>query len=288
LIINHLEIRTAKSKFLVGAVLLALIALFSSCEDTPTTSLPDYGTQSDSARFYFLKGWQEILDYGRWTASGAAFRKAVEFDPDWLLGKSLVGRITRDLEEREMLLAELEAQKHLADPDEAMLLEVNMFSMQAANNRGRGIENSPEFNAMRRQLAEKNFGAFARKYPEDDYFKAEYIEFLHANHGAQVALDSIKVLANYRQSKLLFYITYAGSLEMELGDIEAAKAKLSDVFKGAWSDYLSPLVYQAQLWESQDSLVRAKKGIDQVVQLDSNHMIAVGMQARLAKLLESR
>ena len=97
---------------------------FMSCSDIkekPISTLPDYGTDSDSARFYFLKGWQEILDYGRWTESEAAFRKAVEFDPDWLLGKSLVGRITRNLEERENLLAELEAKKDKADvPDQAI------------------------------------------------------------------------------------------------------------------------------------------------------------------------
>lgn len=268
---------------------MAISLLFSSCDSKPAaSSLPDYGTESDSARFYFLKGWQEILDYGRWTASEVAFRKALEFDPDWLLGKSLVGRITRDLGERERLLVELEAAKDQADADERMLLDVNMLSMLAANNRGRGIQNSAEFNTMRRELAEKNFGAFARKYPEDDYFKAEYIEFLHANHGAQVALDSLKALANYRQSQLLFYITYAGSLEIELGDIDAAKARLNDVFKGNWSDYLSPFVYQVQLLEAQDSFKLAKAQIDLVVLTDPNHLIAVGIQARLAKLLEGQ
>ncbi len=147
---------------------------------------------------------------------------------------------------------------------------------------------TPEFNNMRRQLAEQNFGAFARKYPEDDYFKAEYIEFLHANHGSQVALDSLNALANKRQSQLLFYMTYAGALEIELGQIELAKARLKHLSRDEFSNYLSPLVYHAQLLQAQDSLVKAKEAIDQVVQADPKHLIAVGMQSRLAQKLKNR
>ncbi len=263
--------------------------LIIGCSSPTSKESYDYGTQSDSARYYFQKGWEEILDNGRWTESEEAFRKAVEFDPNWALGKSLVGRITRNLQERQQLLAELERIKDKVGEEELRLLEVNMQSMVAANNRGLGIPNPPESGKMRRELAEKSFGAFARKYPEDDYFKAEYIEFLHANHGAQVALDSLRLLALPRQMKLGFYISYAAVLELELDNIDKAQA-LSKELNATLIDpsYLSPLMTRAQIYQAQDSLGKALELVNQVVEADSNHIIALGMQARLKQMLENR
>lgn len=258
---------------------VSLIGLTFSCANDPNSVSFDYGTKNDSARHYFLKGWEEILDNGRWTESEAAFRKAVELDPNWALGKSLVGRITRDLEERQKLLQELEALKDQIGTDERKLLDVNLLSLKASNNRDQGIKNTQEFNEFRMQLAETNFGDFARKHPVDDYFKAEYIEFLHANQGAQVALDSLNALATPAQKQLGFYIAYKAALEIELGNIEAA-IELSKTLNEKMTDpsYTAPLMLQAQIYMAQDSLEEAKQYVDKVVEMDSNHLIAVGLQ----------
>ena len=58
-------------------LIFSLITLYSCTNDLKSGY--DYGTESDSARYYFFKGWSEIMDYGRWTESEIAFRKAVEF-----------------------------------------------------------------------------------------------------------------------------------------------------------------------------------------------------------------
>lgn len=273
-----------------GTILsLILITIFTSCDKSESVLIPNYGTKIDSARYYFLKGWEEILDNGRWTESEIAFRKASELDPDWLLGKSMIGRITRNLEERQQLYAELEARKNEASPDERMLIDVNLLSMQAANNRGLGIENTQESTSTRMQLAEKNFGAFARKYPSDDYFKAEYIEFLHANHGAQLALDSLKILATPDQMRLGFYLSYSADLELELGNTDRAIA-LFLVLTETLTDpsYLSPLMVQANIFISMDSLEKASELVNRVVVADSNHLIALGMQSRLKQELNNQ
>ncbi len=273
------------------ALLILSVGIFlTSCDSTGNGRAPfDYGTKVDSARYYFLKGWEEILDNGRWTESEMAFRKAVEFDPNWLLGKSLVGRITRDPEEKQNLLKELQLQANTVSPDERMLLEVNLLSIGASVNRDRGVPNSAEFNQSRRELAEKNFGTFARKYPEDDYFKAEYIEFLHANHGAQTALDSLKALAVPRQMKLGFYIGYQASLELELGNVDKAIV-LANEFEQTLTDpsYLSPKMLRAQILQAQDSLLKAKALVETIVQADSNHVIALGTLKHIQELLEER
>ena len=247
----------------------------------------DYDTPNDSARYYFLKGWQEIMDNGRWTKSEAAFRKAVEFDSNWVLGKSMIGRITRNLEERQTLLEELEMTKDQASEDGRLLVDVNLLSLKAANNRDQGIKNSEEFNNSRKQLAEINFGRFSRKYPDDNYFKAEYIEFLHANHGASVALDSLHSLATAEQMKLGFYISYSAILELELGNIEKA-ITLSEVLEETIVDptYTGHLMLQAQIYMAQDSLQKAKEYIDKVVKMDPKHMIALSTQSQIDRALE--
>ncbi|OEK03980.1 hypothetical protein [Roseivirga misakiensis] len=272
----------------VGFLILIVIS-FLSCDSSNKNNSYDYGTQNDSARYYFQKGWEEILDNGRWTESEIAFRKAIEFDPDWLLGKSMVGRITRNLAERQKLLSDLEASKHLATLDERSLLDVNMLSMKAANNRGMGIPNTKESTRARMLLAEKNFGAFARKYPQDDYLKAEYIEFLHANHGAQVALDSLKLLATANQLTKGFYLSYAADLELELGHMDRAMAYAMILNENLTDpSFLSPKMVQANIYISMDSLQKASDLVDQVVAADSNHMIALGMQSRLKEALKNQ
>ena len=254
----------------------------------PVSTSYDYGTQSDSARYFFNKGWEEIMDNGRWTKSEEAFRKAVEFDPDWILGKSLVGRITRNLEERQELLKELELVKNQADEDERLLLDVNLLSLEAANNRDQGIKNSAESGEFRRALAETNFGKFSRKYPNDNYFKAEYIETLHANHGARLALDSLRALATSAQMKLGFYISYSATLALELGNIEEA-ISLEKVLNQTLTDasYTSPLMLKAQIYMAQDSLQKAKEYVSKVVEMDPNHIIAMGTLSQINRELEN-
>lgn len=267
-------------------MLLLLCFIANSCTSNDGGTQPDYGTDNELARTFFLKGWEEILDNGRWTEAEIAFRKASSLDPDWLLGKSMIGRITRDLEERQSLFAELDSLKDNASADERLLLDVNLLSMQSANNRGLGIANSPEANRKRVSLAESNFGKFSRKYPSDNYFKAEYIEFLHAIYGAKMALDSLNILATPEQQQLGFYLAYAADLELELGNTDRAMA-LSMVLDEKLKDpsYLSPLMLKANIYISFDSLEKASELVDRVVAADSNHMIAKGMQVRIREAL---
>lgn len=260
-----------------------------SCDKaTETTTLYDYGTKSDSARYYFQKGWEEILDNGRWTESEIAFRKAMDFDPEWPVGKSLVGRISRDLEERQKLLQELEQVKEQTTADERLLLDIFMPSMIAMNNRDQGIRSTPEAGKNRRVVSETNFRKFAHEHPEESYIKAEYIEILHANYGAQMALDSLNALASEDQMTLGFYISYKATLELELGHFEAATSLLQQL-KASFPDpsYTSSYMLQAQIYMAQDSLPKASELVNKVVSMDPNHLIAVGMQGRIKRALEN-
>lgn len=273
----------------VLSICLLSVVIGSCGPKSGTKATYSYGTESDSARYYFIKGWEEILDNGRWTESETAFRKAVEFDPDWPVGKCLVGRITQDLEERKRLLAELEVVKDEVDSDERLLLDIFMPSMVAMNNRDQGISSSPEAGKNRRAMAEANFRSFVQSHPEESYIKAEYIETLHANHGAKTALDSLNMLSSEAQLKLGFYISYKATLGMELGNIDYAQELLTQLrLLHPDPGYTSPLMLQAQIYMAQDSLEKASELVNKVVTMDPNHLIAVGMQRRINLALESK
>lgn len=267
------------SAFVLLLFILLPISACDSIDSSNHSNTFDYGTKSDSARFYYLNGFHEILDNGRWTESEKSFRKALEFDPDYMLGKSLAGRITRELEEREILLEELQMVKDKASYDEKLLLDVYLLSIESYNNRDKGIIATSEFNAKRRQISESNFRKFVHKYPEDNYVKAEYIEVLHLIHGPKAALDSLKSLATEKQLKSGFYINSYASLELELGNIQKALALSKDLEELMLdSTYTSYMKLKAEIYMAQDSLNKAKEYIDQVVKIDPNHIIALGMQ----------
>ena len=63
------------------------------------TKLP-YSTSSDSAYYYFQLGWRQIMDEGRYGQAEVSYRKSLSFDPDFLIGKATLGRLTLDTTER--------------------------------------------------------------------------------------------------------------------------------------------------------------------------------------------
>lgn len=285
-----LKAYTICTEYLLWYVFIpCFIGLHASCNYPKASDSFEYGTKSDSARFYYLKGFHEILDNGRWTASEKSYRKAIEFDSDYLLGKSLVGRITTDLGERETIFAELQRNKGKANGNEKLLLDVYLMSIASYNNRDKGIKATAEGIAKRKQTVEFNFRKFVHKYPNDTYVKAEYIEWLHLIHGPKAALDSLEKLATKEQKKLGFYISYKASLALELGRLEDA-ILLSKNLKPLMKDstYTSYLKLKAEIYMSQDSLQKAKQCIEQIVKIDPKHIIALSIQSEIKAKLKNQ
>ena len=273
----------------IPITITVLGASILSCTSKEETRRFDYGTKNDSARYYYLNGFHEILDNGRWTAAEQSFRKALEFDSNYVLGKSLVGRITRNVAEREGLQYELIKAKGNTNSDENLLLEVYLLSIEGYNQRDKGIKSSAEFNERRRLTALSNFKEFIHRHPEDYYVKAEYIEWLHLTYGPKVALDSLKHLTTKRQAKLGFYLRYAASLELELGNIDKA-ILLAEGLKGLMLDstYTSHMKLRVEILKAQDSLQKAMALIDRVVKIDSNHLIAIALQREISEMLQTK
>lgn len=257
------------------------IALCCSCQQTKENTY-DYGSKNDSAVYYFNKGWEHIMDYGQWTLSEAAFRKAVKMDSTFLIGKSLVGKITQNLDERKQLLKELKKEKHKISRDDQLLLEITLATMELMNARDQKIDLGSDFVTHFGTLGERNYRKFVHKHPNESYMKAEYVEFLHAQYGARQALDSLYVLVSNSQKELPFFISYSALLEADLGHYEKA-LQIADRFKSSINDsnIPAPYVLYAQIYSKMDRLKLAKNYVDKAVQLDTNHIIAKRLKSTI-------
>jgi len=273
-------------KLLPFSILLA--ATIISCKQSASQQSFNYGTESDSALYYFNKGWEQILDLGQWTLSEESFRKAVEFDKDFMIGKSLVGRISGDLAERQAIIEEIWLGRDQVSDDQRLLLNIFISNISIMNLRGTDSGVSPELREKHTSLAERNFRNFVHKYPAEPYMKAEYIETLHTLYGPAQALDSLTKLASPDQAMLPFYITYAANLKTQLGDFDGALAKANEV-KAVFNNPSIPQQYVllAEIYYAMDSLENAKLNIDRAVDLDPKHLIAQGMKARIERKMSA-
>ncbi|MFT5891110.1 MAG: tetratricopeptide (TPR) repeat protein [Dokdonia sp.] len=276
------------SSICVIALGVCISCIAFSCDSKKGHLAFDYGTKNDSALFYFYKGWEHIMDKGEWTLSEEAFRKAVDHDPDFLIGKSLVGRISDDLEERLEIKEVLESKKETLTADERLLLDVYMLNIDLTNARSQSPESLGAIVKDFRALSETNYRTFVHTYPEESYIKAEYIEVLHAGYGPQLALDSLQILTSQKErEEHLFFKSYSASLEAELGNYEQALLYANQVLTMSKNASIAnPQAVFADIYFKMDSLQLAKMYIEKAVALDPKHIIAQGLKSNIEKSIK--
>ena len=264
-------------------VLILILCIVFSCDTAKEQTTFDYGTKNDSALFYFQKGWEHIMDKGEWTLSEKAFRKAVDHDSNFLIGKSLVGRISGNLEERLEIKEFLMSQKGSLTVDERLLVDVYSLNIDIMNVRSQSPEKIGAIVKDFRALSEKNYRTFVHKHPEESYIKAEYIEVLHARYGAQAAIDSLHKLAFQKEvNQVPFYKSYLASLHAELGNYKKALLYVDEVVTIHNDTTLAgPYATYADIYFKMDSLDLASKYINKAVSLDAKHVIAQGLKGRI-------
>lgn len=279
---------TSHSNKIVVFMLSCCFIFIFSCQKKHISNRFNFGTENDSALFYYNKGWAYILDTGEWAKSEEAYRKAMTFDPEFVLGKGIVGKITTNLEERLAIYNELETKKASFTPDERLLLDDLILVLKLFNSRDQGIKLDADFYKNFYESSEKSMRTFIHKYPHESYIKAEYIEVLHANHGAQTALDSIDALTTPEQKTVPFYISYVATLETELRNYEKALEKAVQLEKVIGNNNAPAIYYTyAQIYLAMDSLDLAKSNIEKAIQLDTKHQLAYRVQKVIdQKLLE--
>ncbi|WP_300022668.1 hypothetical protein [uncultured Maribacter sp.] len=266
-----------------------IFIMFTSCQQKQNKSSTQpavytYGAKNDSAVFYFNKGWEHILDYGQWTLSEKAFRKAVDFDSTFIVGKALVGKNTTNLNERIQILNDINSSQIKVSEDDQLILEVTRITLELFNARGQNVKLDQDFISNFLTTAEKNYRTFIHKYPNESYIKAEYIEVLNAIYGAKIALDSLHILTSPKQKKIPFFISYAATLESDLGNFKKALS-IADDFNNQINDpnIPQPYVLYGSIYLKMDSLSLATSNLDKALQLDPNHIFAQRFKTQLLK-----
>ncbi|MDZ7646629.1 MAG: hypothetical protein U5K54_05290 [Cytophagales bacterium] len=179
--------------------LIILIYLTISCASSVLSAQKlGLSTKSDSAIYYYYQGWIQVMDEGDYTASEKMYRKMMSFDSDFLVGLSLLGRITRDSNERQQIEKILEARKQEVNGDERLLLDNYIGLVKLTNIREVDPEKAQEQLPVAFTTSEKNLKVIVHTYPDEIYYRAEYIEVLQHNYGPRQALDTLYHLLTSR------------------------------------------------------------------------------------------
>jgi len=241
-------------------------------------------TASDSALYYYDKGWEMVMDEGNYSAAEEAYRKAVLFDSDFLVAQSLLGRISGELREREEIAKMLEAKKANLTGDERLLLDVYFELLKLMNVREKEPEKAPAQLEKALALGEKNLNILVHRYPGEIYYKSEFIETIHYRQGPAAALDSLRSLRRDEQKLNPFLLGYEAELEGELGHYELALKKaevLASLFEGR--EIPKPNVVFADIYFKMGELEKARQEVDKALSLDPENVDAIRLKKRISE-----
>lgn len=265
--------------------LFLLLFLLISCSSTVDSELV-YSTSSEKALEEFRKGWVQIMDEGRYGAAEDSYRNALEHDPDFLVGKSVLARLTLDLEERLEFEKELFSKKEEVQGDERLVLDVYLALVRYTNLRDQGSPQAGKVLQEAISTAEKNLRYVAHKYPKETYLTAEYIEFLHSRYGPKQTLDSLATLLLPEQKENPFLMGVSASLHAELDEFDIAIQQAEELEK-IINDPTQPKPYAvyAYIYLQKRDLQLAKINADKANELDPLNLDASRLKERIDILL---
>ncbi len=240
-------------------------------------------TDSDSALYYYYEGWRQVMDEGDYTASEKIYRKMMASDPSFLVGLSLVGRITRNLQERLAIAEQLEKRKKGIQGDERLLLDNYIELVKLTNLRETDPSGVSSFIETSFRNIERNLTVIVHRYPDEIYYKAEYIEVLHRNHGPHVALDSLNALATPSQQAKPFLLGYAAHLLAEIGEFESALAKARLLERMFNHPSPKPHAVLADVYFKMGKLYLAAEETKQALQLDPGNIDSQRLMKQINK-----
>ncbi len=268
--------------------LTAYIFIFlSSCNRNIGENSVKYSTNSDSTLIYYKKGWEQILDFGDYTAAEKSYRKALTFDSNFLIGKSVLARLTLNLEERLALYKLLENKKHEIKGDERLVLDVYIALTKYTNLRDQKDYQAKEALQEALKLSEKNFGYVVHKYPQEIYLKSEYIEVLHALYGAETALDSLNFLTSDAQKSNPFILGYKAVLTAESKNYKEALTyanTLAEILKD--KNVARPDAILADIYFKMEDYKIAKIHADKAIKIDPRNLDASRLKAKIDSFIK--
>ena len=241
-------------------------------------------TQSDSALYYYHLGWLKIMDEGSYSNAAQAFAKVVKHDPNFLVGLTIRGRISKDIQEQKKLLKIIEKQRHKIQGDERLLLDVfTELHRLMIIRQGKSVQKTRKQLNKALNLSQKNLHIIANKYPDEPYYIAEYLETLHYKAGAQSVLDSLKLFP--KAAKTPFLIGYKAEALAELGKYQQALILADQLFLifASKPDVPKPWVVKGAIYAAMGDKITAKKFVKQALKLDSENIDAQRLLFKLKK-----
>lgn len=201
----------------------ALCPLFSYGQTIALSS-----SNTEAIRQYH-NGWDEVMNQGNYAASENTFRKAFSLDSGFVMGATLLFRISTIDTEKEFLNAYIEENlDSIPDPDEKKLATL-YFKMGS-----RAVDDWDS--------ALLTFDSLVRKYPGEVNLFAEYIEIINRLNGAQAALDSIQVLAQQQHHIMPFLVSYKVKLYLAVNERDIASIYLNQL-ENAFENKEAPRVF---------------------------------------------
>ena len=266
-------------------VMLSFMIL--SCDSQPDVKMVNYSTTVDSTLHYYKYGWKQIMDFGDYAGAEVSYRKALEHDSTFLVGKSVLARLTLDLEERLALYKTIEEEKHTVTGEERLILDVYPALTKYTNLRD---QKSPETKSALQDafdIGEKNFRKIVHTYPDEVYLKSEYIEILHSKYGAAQSLDSLKKLSTIDQQTNPFLLGFKAILTAETKNYEEAlKYALQLKEQMMTMGVAKPDAILADIYFKMEDYTKAKVHADNAFTIDPRNLDASRLKEKIDKILE--
>ena len=267
-------------------VLVILTALFIACNRQADVKMVSFSTTVDSTLHYYNYGWQQIMDFGDYAGAEVSYRKALDHDSTFLVGKSVLARLTLDLDERLALYETIEEGKHTVTGHERLILDVYSALTKYTNLRD---QKSPLTKAALQDafdLGEKNFRKIVHTYPREVYLKSEYIEILHSQYGAEQSLDSLNKLVTIDQQDNPFLLGFKAILTAETKNYEEAlkyALQLKEQMKNI--EVAKPDAILADIYFKMEDYRQAKVHADNAFAIDPRNLDASRLKEKIDKIV---
>jgi len=247
-----------------------------------------YQTSNDSTLHYYHLGWHQILNQGFYGPAEVSYRKALTFDSAFLVGQSVLARLTEDLQERQQFYDHISNHQNSVRGDEGDLLAVFLSLMEYTLVRAKDPNKARLFRPEMMAAAQALLCELRQKHPNIDYIESECVEFIHATQGASAALDSMSL---FRSQSLVGNAFLAGYKAVLLAELEQFSEALILANELSRTDKGEPIprpdVILAHVYAAMGSWEEAKIHVDKAVKLDHRNLEASRLQKRIIENLKT-
>jgi len=227
------------------------------------------------------------MDYGQYGDAEATYRKALSFDPNFLIGQSVLGRITRDLEERQKIHQVLLEKRGKIQGAERKILDVYIALVYYTNLREEASKNTANALQKAYKTGEKNLREIVYQYPGEIYLKSEYIEILHALYGPKQALDTLDRIILPIQHENPFLIGYQAIMHAELKNFDKALV-LAKKLEQKLTGYPKASAILADIYYKKGDFQNANTYVNKAIEMDSLNLDASRLKVKIELALTDK